>query len=76
MVKKMPRKSKDGQPFDQSAYIAEWAKQNMGTVKASYKKDFVQEFKASCKELGITQSEVFRKAMQNVIDEYQKPKEQ
>ena len=44
----------------------------MGSVAARYKKDFVDEFKQACKEIGISQSEVFRKAMQETIDRAQK----
>ncbi|MDO4663949.1 MAG: hypothetical protein Q4A59_03605 [Erysipelotrichaceae bacterium] len=43
----MPRKTKDGQPFDQNKYINQWSKENMASVSAKYKKEFVQEFKAS-----------------------------
>ncbi len=32
-------------------------------------KDFVQQFKDACKTLGVSQSEVFRQAMQNIINE-------
>ena len=31
-------------------------------------KEFVQEFKDACKALGISQSEVFKKAMENTIN--------
>lgn len=64
----MPRKTKDGQPFDQNAYMAEWQKENMACVSAKYKKEFVQEFKAACAALGLKQSEVFRRAMEDVIE--------
>lgn len=64
----MPRKTKDGQPFNQSKYIEEWAKENMSYVGAQYKKEFVQSFKAACKKLGVSQSEIFRNAMQEAID--------
>lgn len=64
----MPRKPKDNQPFNQQKYMQEWSKQNMTFVSARYKNEFVQEFKQACKTLGITQSEVIRKAMQETID--------
>lgn len=67
----MPRKSKGGQPFDQQAYMYEWAKENMATVNVRYKKEFVQEFKAACKALGLKQSEVIRKAMEETIEKAQ-----
>ena len=43
-------------------------KANMAMVGAKYKKEFIKEFKEACKSLGITQSEVIRKAMQATID--------
>lgn len=58
--------------FDQKKYIRDWKKENMGSVAARYKKDFVDQFKQACTELGITQSEVFRKAMQETINKAQK----
>lgn len=57
----------DKQKFNQSEYQAEWDKQNMLFVRGKYKKDFVLEFKTACKKLGITQSEVIRKAMEETI---------
>lgn len=62
----MPRK-KTGN-FNQQAYQNEWIKQNMKQVGSAYKIDFVDQFKAACKKLGISQSEIFRKAMQEVIE--------
>jgi hypothetical protein len=55
--------------FDQQKYIQEWKKQNMKTITGTYKKEFVEEFKEACKKLGLTQSAVFRKAMEEVIEE-------
>lgn len=60
------------QKFDQSEYTRQWDKEHMSHITGKYKKDFVDQFKQACKELGITQSEVFRKAMQETIDEAQK----
>lgn len=60
----MPEKK---EPFNQSEYLAKWTKENMLYVRVKYKKDFVLEFKAACKKLGITQSEVIRKAMEETI---------
>lgn len=54
--------------FNQTKYINEWAKQNMATVIGKYKKEFVAEFKESCKTLGIKQSEVIRNAMIETIN--------
>ncbi|MFQ9923801.1 MAG: hypothetical protein ACLRVU_09815 [Beduini sp.] len=45
----------------------DWSKKNMLFVRAKYKSDFVDEFKAACKQLGITQSDVFREAMKKTI---------
>ena len=64
----MPRKTKDGQPFDQKAYIKEWGKENMANISGRYKKEFVQEFRDACQKLGIKQSDVYRQAMQDIID--------
>lgn len=48
--------------------MREWQKENMKQVKASYKTEFVDEFKEACKKLGIKQSDVIRKAMQDTIE--------
>lgn len=40
----------------------------MKRVSADYKSDFVDEFKASCKVLDLSQSEVIRDAMQQTIE--------
>lgn len=50
--------------FNQS----DWDKKNLSTVIAKYRKDFVLEFKDACKALGISQSDVIREAMQQIID--------
>ena len=64
----MPRKTKDGQPFNQNEYIKQWGKENMATISGRYKKEFVQEFRAACKKLGIKQSDVYREAMEKIIE--------
>ena len=38
--------------FNQAKYMREWQKENMKQVKASYKTEFVDEFKEACKKLG------------------------
>ncbi|RHM59633.1 hypothetical protein [Coprobacillus sp. AF33-1AC] len=53
--------------FNQAKYMRKWQKENMKQVKAAYKTEFVDEFKSACKKLGITQSEVIRKAMEETI---------
>ena len=57
----------ENKKFDQVKYMREWQKENMKQVKASYKTEFVDEFKEACKKLGIKQSDVIRKAMQDTI---------
>ena len=58
--------------FNQQQYVAEWSKKNMGRITAQYKKAFVNQFKSACKKLGITQSEVIRKAMEETIKKAEK----
>lgn len=40
----MPRKTKDGQPFDQNEYIKQWSKENMTRISGSYKKRIRSKF--------------------------------
>ena len=54
--------------FNQQEYIKEWKKKNMKQVKATFKNDFVAEFRDACVKLGIKQSDVIRQAMQDTID--------
>ena len=54
--------------FNQAKYMREWQKENMKQEKASYITELVDEFKEACKKLGIKQSDVFRKAMQDMIE--------
>lgn len=58
--------------FNQKEYIKKWSRENMKQVKVSYKSEFVDEFKSSCSKLGLKQSDVFRKAMQDIIDKANK----
>ena len=60
--------------FNQYKYMNDWKKDNMSHVGAQYKKDFVDEFKIACKGLGISQSEVIRKAMEETIERYKNQK--
>ena len=62
----MPKKPSG--EFNQTKYVNEWAKQNMLSISVSYKKEFVTEFREACSKLGIKQSDVFREAMQAVIE--------
>ena len=57
----------ENKKFDQAKYMREWQKENMKQVKASYKTEFVNDFKEACRKLGIKQSDVFRNAMYSTI---------
>ncbi len=59
---------KEKKEFNQQEYIEDWKKKNMKQVKATYKTEFVEEFKEACSKLGISQSNVIREAMQRTID--------
>lgn len=60
-------KQKSGE-FDQMKYIEDWKKKNMKAINVRYSSKFVDDFKEACNKLGLVQSDVFRKAMQDVID--------
>lgn len=45
-----------------------WINERYTTIGTKMPKEFVQEFKDACKALGISQSEVFKKAMENTIN--------
>lgn len=57
-------------------YLKNWKKENMATISARYKKEFVTEFKKACQVLGISQSDVIRKAMIQTIEQAQKKEPQ
>lgn len=64
----MSRKTDDGQPFDQKVYLKEGVRENMANISGRYKKEFVQEFRDACRQLGIRQSDVYpRQTMQEII---------
>ncbi len=63
----MPKKPSGN--FDQQKYTNQWKKENMMTVRAAYSSGFVKEFKEACAALGVSQSSVFREAMQKTIEE-------
>ena len=44
-----------------------WKKENMALVGASYKKEFVQEFREACKKLDLRQSDLIRELMEQTI---------
>ena len=56
--------------FNQREYNAKWRAENMMRVSATYKNNFVLKFREACKELGVSQSEVIRKAMQETIEKW------
>lgn len=58
--------------FNQSQYNTEWQKKNMLSVSCRYNSDFVNEFRKALIKLNLKQSDVIRKAMQEVIDEAKK----
>lgn len=58
--------------FDPNKYKREWRKENMKTVRATFKNDFVDEFKVACKILGISQADAIREAMENTIKKAKK----
>ena len=66
MLKLMEKK------FNQSEYNYQWQKDNMKFISVRYNSAFVDEFKNVCKSLGLVQSDVFRKVMQEVIDQAQR----
>lgn len=53
-------------------YMNTWIKENYMRVSGAYPKAFAQEFKDACKQLGLSQSEVFKKAMQETIEKAKK----
>ena len=66
----MPRQSNG--TFNQKKYINQWQKEHMKSVKCMYRNEFVDSFKDACKVLGISQSQVFKKAMADTIKKAQK----
>ena len=63
----MPKKASGN--FYQVKYQNQWIKENMKTVRGTYRNEFVDEFREACKKLGVSQSEVIRKAMEQTIKE-------
>ena len=56
--------------MEKDKYTAQkkYAKSNIKKLSCSFKKEFVDDFADSCRKLNIKQSDVIRKAMQDVID--------
>lgn len=64
--------NKEKQTFNQSKYNYEWQKEKMLSVSARYNKEFVNEFRKALETLNLKQSDVFREAMQEVIEKANK----
>lgn len=64
----MPRKTKDGQHFNGVSYRQQWNKQNMKSIGASYKSEFVEEYKEAAKKLGLKTSDLIRQMMLDTIE--------
>ena len=58
--------------FNQSKYNYQWQKENMKSVSVRYNSSFVDEFRSALEQLDLKQSDVIRKAMQEVIDQAKK----
>ena len=54
--------------FNHKEYNAKWRAENMMRVSATYKNEFVLAFREACHKLGVSQAEVIRNAMQEVIE--------
>lgn len=49
-----------------------WQKDNMKQIKATFKTEFVNDFKNALEILDLKQSDIIRQAMQDVIDNSKK----
>ncbi len=54
--------------FNEDEYKKSWQKENMLAVGFRYNKEFVLQFREAAKTLGLQQSDIFRKAMQETIN--------
>lgn len=52
----------------QQAQQNKWIKENTAPISARYPKELVVEFKEACKILGVSQSSLFRKVMEETIE--------
>lgn len=68
----MARKAAGEAKFDEKAYRKEWNKQNMKMVGASYKKEFVEEYRQAVQKLGLKTSDLIRSMMEEVIKQARK----
>lgn len=60
--------------MEQDKYVAQkkYAKNNIKKLSCSFQATFVDDFKNACNKLGVTQAEVIRKTMQEIIDKANK----
>lgn len=58
--------------FNENEYKREWRKENMKKISVAFKNEFVDQFKESCKILGISQADAIREAMENTIQKANK----
>ena len=49
-----------------------YQKNNMLSISVKYKKDFILEFRQALKKLDLKQSDIFRQAMQDIINKSKK----
>lgn len=49
-----------------------WQKDNMLSISVKYKKDFILEFRQALEKLDLKQSDIFRQAMQDIINKSKK----
>ena len=49
-----------------------YQKNNMLSISVKYRKDFVLEFRQALEKLDLKQSDIFRQAMQDIIEESKK----
>ena len=49
-----------------------YQKNNMLSISVKYKKDFILEFRQALEKLELKQSDIFRQAMQDIIDKSKK----
>lgn len=54
--------------LNHAEYSLKYHKENMASITGKFQKNFVYDFKDSCKRLNISQASVYRDAMQKVID--------
>ena len=49
-----------------------YQKNNMLSISVKYKKDFILEFRQALEKLDLKQSDIFRQAMHDIIEESKK----